>query len=129
MKKVAFCNDEYNASLPPYRFRSGDVVEINDDWADALVRKGLAVKAPANAKTVQQIRQESRPPRPTAADERAARRAELLAEVERLDREGGHSSAELVTMDAQDEGHFSDMVTRGEAAPDEKPKAGSGGKK
>lgn len=131
MKKVAFVNNEYNASLPPYRFRSGDVVEIADEWADQLVQRGLARPAARNAKTVQQIRQESRPPVPTAADVRAQRRAELLAEVERLDREGGHYDGDMVTMDYQEPGHFSDMVTRGDLAPlpeeedaaDPKPKA------
>lgn len=117
MKKVAFVNNEYNASLPPYRFSAGDVVEIADEWADELVRKGIAKPAAKNAKTVQQIRRESRPPTPTAADVRAERRAELLAEVERLDREGGHYDGDMVTMDYQEPGHYGDMVTRGDLAP------------
>lgn len=131
MKKVAFVNDEYNASLPPYRFQAGDVVEIADEWADQLVQRGLAKPARANAKTVQQIRQEARPPVPTAADVRAQRRAELLAEIERLDREGGTYGDDMVTMDYQEPGHYGDMVTRGDLAPlpeedaaaDPKPKA------
>lgn len=132
MKKVAFRTFEYNAGLPPYRFDPGDVVEIDDDWADQLVRRGIAAPAKKNAKTVQQIRIASRPPVPTAADERAVRRASLQAELDALDQQ----DAGMVTQDDEDddgdddgegaststkpptppEGHYGDMVTRGQTA-------------
>lgn len=102
MKKVSLRHAEYMATLPPYRFAAGDVVEIDDEWADQLIRRGIASPARANAKTVQQIRIDTRPPVPTAADERDARRAAL--------------EAELAALDEQDEtagtGHYSDMITR-----------------
>lgn len=111
MKKVAFVRAEYNASLPPYRFAPGDVVEIEDDWADQLIRREIAKPAKAGAKTVQQIRNDARPPVPTAADERANKRAALLAELETLDRE------DAVAGTLPDEGHYDDMLTRGEPEP------------
>lgn len=129
MKKVAFTRAEYNATLPPYRFNPGDVVEIDEDWADQLVRRGIAKAAKSNAKTVQQIRIDARPPVPTAADERAVRRAQLEAELAALRSE----DAAMVEPDEDDDddeavpaqppaspkdgGHYSDMVTRGESAP------------
>lgn len=117
MKKVALRNAEYMATLPPYRFAPGDVIEIDDDWADTLVRRGIASAAKGNAKTIQQIRIDSRPPVPTAADERAVRRAALQAELDALDREGGHYTADVTG--PVDEGHYSDMISRGE--PEDPP--------
>ena len=52
MKRVRLRNNEYMATLPPYRFAAGDVIEIDDDWADQLVRRGIARKAGANAQTL-----------------------------------------------------------------------------
>lgn len=124
MKKVAWRNAEYIATLPPYRFAPGDVVEIEDDWADTLIRRGIASTAKNNAKTIQQIRIDSRPPVPTAADERAVRRAALQAELDALDREGGHYTADVTG--PVDEGHYSDTMTREDVgAATEQPAEGA----
>lgn len=124
MKKVALTRAEYMATLPPYRFDPGDVIEIDDDWADQLIRRGIASPARSNAKTVQQIRIDARPPVPTAADERSARRAALEAELASLNQQ------DAATYDAPDEGHYSDMVTRGEPedAPEDPVASGASSK-
>lgn len=114
MKKVALTRAEYMASLPPYRFNPGDVIEIDDDWADQLVRRGIASTAKANAKTVQQIRIDARPPVPTPADDRAVRRAALKAELAALNQQDAERYDAPV-----DEGHYSDTLTRGE--PEDPP--------
>lgn len=118
MMKVAFRNAEYNASLPPYRFQPGDVVEIEDDWAKQMIQRGIAIKAKDSAKTVLEQRLDARPAPADdgGAQARAERRAALQAELAALDR------ADAPTPFSG--GHYSDMVTRADVAgedPDDKP--------
>lgn len=124
MKKVAFRNAEFMANLPPHRFAPGDVVEIDDAWADQLIQRGIAVKAKADARTALELRAASRPATPDdgGAAERATRREVLMAELNALDR----VDAPGRPLPPIAEGHFSDMVTR-EAAPDAAPDAAAGG--
>jgi hypothetical protein len=116
MMKVAWQHAEYNATLPPYRFSPGDVVEIEDDWAKQLIQRGIAIKAKDSAKTVLEQRQALRPVTANdgGAQERAERRAALQAELEAIDRV---DAAPRPTADM----HFGDMVTRGDVTgqPDE----------
>jgi hypothetical protein len=115
MMKVALRNAEYMANLPPYRFAPGDVIEIEDDWAAQLIRRGIAIKARADAKTAIERHVEMRPP---PADDggaavRAARRAALLAELAAL----GPEDAVAPT-----EGHYGDMIGRGDAEGTPEPR-------
>jgi hypothetical protein len=109
MKKVRFKFAEYNATLPPYRFQPGDVVEIDDDWADSLLRKGIATRASASAETAQEKRAAMREEQAAgqfeaSAGDRANRRAALMAQLADLDAQENRSGATS--------GHYSDSVTR-----------------
>lgn len=123
MMKVALRNAEYMATLPPYRFMPGDVIEVDDEWGTKMLQRGIAVKAKADAQTAMERRVAMRPPTPDdgGAAERAARRAALQAEIDAMDREVSPYAAAAAT-----EGHYSDMVTREEPADDdEKPARGA----
>lgn len=124
MQKIMWKRAEYNASLPPYRFAPGDVVEIDDDWADQLVRKGIARKAPKNAMTVNERRALERDDTEErmAVQARSDRRAQLEAELAALDREDDTAG------DYGEPGHYGDIVSRGdveghddESKPEAKP--------
>lgn len=117
--KVAFRNAEYFANIPPRRFAPGDVIEVEDEWGQQLLRRGIAVAAKPGAKTAMELRVAMRPP--TADDggeaDRAARRAALQAELDALDRADAAPRP-------SDEGHYADMVTRDGATQspkDDKP--------
>lgn len=124
MQKVALRHSEYMANLPPYRFAPGDVIEIEDDWADQLVRRGIAKKAPKNAMTAIEKRQMMREDgvEPTdLATARAQKRAQLQAEMDALDE-----------ADAAEGGHYSDMITRedmGSQEDEEQPARGRRGRR
>jgi len=52
MQKVALISGQFLGNLPPYRFAAGDVIEVDDDWAEHLVRQGIAQKAKASDQSV-----------------------------------------------------------------------------
>jgi acetoin utilization deacetylase AcuC-like enzyme len=125
MKKVVLRNNEYMATMPPYRFSAGDVIEVEDDWADQLVRRNIATKAKAGAQTVQELRAEERaelaaPAIAAAAEDRAARRAALLAELDALGRDDQAAAAATAPG-----GHYADMVTREDMDGDADEPSGS----
>jgi hypothetical protein len=107
MMKVALRHAEYMATLPPYRFLPGDVIEVDDEHGENMIRRGIAVKAKANAQTAMERRVAQRPATPDdgGAAVRAERRAILQAEMEALDREDAAPRPAA-------EGHYSDMITR-----------------
>lgn len=125
MQKVALRFSEYMASLPPYRFEAGDVIEVDDSWAEQLVSRGLANKAKSGAKTVNELRAESgRMSYEQRADieraERDRQRAVLQAQIAELDSQDARY-ANAAAPD-ESEGHHSDMVTReGTGAAADKP--------
>jgi hypothetical protein len=113
MKKVRLRNAEYMATLPPFRFMPGDVIEVEDDWADQLVRRGIAKAASARTETVQEkraaMRDEQEAERESmSAGERAAQRSALMAQLSALDAQ----DARAAEMQAEYGGHYSDSVTR-----------------
>lgn len=110
MKKVRLKFNEYMATLPPYRFAAGDVIEIDDAWADQIVQRGIARKAPSNAQTVQEIRAEERGTQEeTASVDREARRRALQDQLAAIDREDAAQPFG---------GHYSDMITREDTGDD-----------
>jgi ribosomal protein L9 len=118
MKKVRLRNAEYMATLPPFRFMAGDVIEVEDDWADQLIRRGIAKAASARTETVQEkraaMRDEQEAERESmSAGERAAQRSALMAQLSALDSQ----DARAAEMQAEYGGHYSDSVTREDAAP------------
>lgn len=130
MQKVRLRNAEYMASLPPYRFAPGDVIEVDDEWAAQLVRRGIARMAAADAETVMDRRSAMKAELEASqaavnADQRASQRAALLAQLADLD----VAEARANEIAAPYGGHYGDTIGRedlGGAADDDagRPKAG-----